>query len=63
LALPPPAVVFAYVVPITNTEATLVAEHGWRWFEDALDEQNPDVWDLARSESPSIKFTKDCKAF
>ena len=45
-----PATVFAYLVPITATEAALVREHGWRWFEDQLEEQNPDIWDLERSD-------------
>lgn len=46
-----PATVFAYLVPITGEEATLVSKRGWRWFEDRLEEQNPDIWDLARTES------------
>ena len=43
-----PPTVFAYLVPITSTEAALVREHGWDWFENALEKQNPDIWDLAR---------------
>lgn len=46
----PPATVFAYIVPITAAESSLVREHGWSWFEDQIEEQNPDIWDLARSD-------------
>ncbi|MDB5801458.1 MAG: hypothetical protein JWL63_2397 [Rhodocyclales bacterium] len=46
----PEATVFAYLVPITGAEASLVREHGWSWFEDQLEQQNPDIWNLARSE-------------
>jgi antitoxin YqcF len=46
---PPPAV-FAYLVPISKAEASLVHQRGWRWFEDELETQNPDIWDLARLE-------------
>lgn len=46
----PPATVFAYLIPITATEASLVGARGWRWFEDELERQNPDIWNLARSE-------------
>ncbi len=46
-----PATVFAYLIPITEAEAELVREKGWRWFEDQLEQQNPDIWDLARNET------------
>lgn len=46
-----PATVFAYLVPITESEARLIHEKGWRWFEDQLEHQNPDIWDLARTET------------
>lgn len=46
-----PATVFAYLIPITEKEAALVHEKGWRWFEDQLEQQNPDIWDLARTET------------
>lgn len=44
----PPGTVFAYLVPITAVEAGLVRENGWRWFEDQLEENNPDIWDFER---------------
>jgi hypothetical protein len=46
-----PATVFAYLIPITSSEATLARERGWRWFEDELMRQDPDIWDLTRTES------------
>jgi hypothetical protein len=46
-----PATVFAYLIPITKAEARLVSDMGWRWFEDQLEQQNPDIWDLVRSET------------
>ena len=46
-----PAMVIAYLVPITVAEAQLVRERGWQWFEDQLELQNPDIWDLARTEA------------
>lgn len=45
-----PAVVFAYLVPIFNAEATLIREKGWRWFEEELEQQDPNIWDLTRME-------------
>lgn len=46
----PPATVFAYLAPITAAESSLVRQHGWSWFETQIEEQNPDIWDLSRSE-------------
>lgn len=45
-----PPTVFAYLVPISALEAALVRQHGWNWFEDQLEQQDPDIWDLARTE-------------
>lgn len=47
----PPATVFAYLIPITEAEAALVRERGWSWFEEELERQNPDIWDLGRAET------------
>jgi len=49
-----PATVFAYLIPITEAEAGLVRERGWNWFEDELERQNPDIWDLGRTESVRV---------
>lgn len=45
-----PPVIFALVVPLTNDEAKLISDHGWNWFEDELESQDPDIWDLNRKE-------------
>jgi hypothetical protein len=50
-----PPLVFAYLIPITVDEAFLVRDHGWRWFENELAEQNQNVWDLGRSEEVLCK--------
>lgn len=50
----PPALVFAYLIPITSSEATLVEEKGWSWFEGRLEDVDPDIWNLHRSEAISI---------
>jgi hypothetical protein len=46
-----PATVFAYLIPITEAEKALVRERGWNWFEDELERQNPDIWDLGRTDT------------
>jgi Suppressor of fused protein (SUFU) len=46
-----PATVFAYLIPINEAEASLVSKRGWRWFEEQLERQDPDIWDLARSDT------------
>jgi hypothetical protein len=38
------------LVPITSAENDLLKTEGWNWFEDALEAQNPDIWDMAREE-------------
>lgn len=42
------AVVIAWLVPITDSEADYVSSHGWDAFEDKLVEQDPDVVDFHR---------------
>lgn len=44
------AVVIAWLVPITDSEADYASSHGWDAFEDKLVEQDPDVVDFHRSE-------------
>ncbi|MBW8761509.1 MAG: suppressor of fused domain protein [Microbacterium sp.] len=43
------AVVIAWLVPITDSEADYVSSHGWDAFEDKLVEQDPDLVDFHRS--------------
>ena len=45
-----PPVIFVLLVPITSEEKTLIESEGWNWFEDMLELQDPDIWDLERSE-------------
>ena len=43
-------VIFALLVPITAKEVSLIGNHGWNWFEDSLEAQDPDIWDLKRKQ-------------
>lgn len=43
-----PPLVLAYLIPLSSAEASLVRTRGWRWFEEELQAQDPDIWDLAR---------------
>ncbi len=45
------AVVFAWVVPVTQGEADYIGRNGWRAFEDLLMETDPDLLDIHR---PSV---------
>lgn len=42
------AIVFAWLVPITGSEAKFVEAHGWGEFEEVLEHQNPDLVNFAR---------------
>lgn len=44
------SIVFAYLVPVTASEASLIRKRGWRWFEAQLEAQNPDIWDFGRAQ-------------
>lgn len=45
-----PPVIFVLLVPITKGENLLINDEGWSWFEEMLESQDPDIWDLARNE-------------
>jgi hypothetical protein len=45
-----PPTVFAYLIPVAAAEAALILSRGWRWFEGELEAQDPDIWDLSRTE-------------
>lgn len=45
-----PPVIFALLVPITAKEVSLIGIHGWNWFENSLETQNPDIWDFKRDQ-------------
>lgn len=44
-----PPVVFVWVLPIHDEEATYIRFNGWDKFEDLLEKKNPELWDLARA--------------
>jgi hypothetical protein len=43
-----PPTVFAWLVPIMSAEAQFVRSHGWNNFEDMLEKDQPDFWNLDR---------------
>lgn len=43
-----PPIIFVLLVPITESEVSLINKRGWNWFEDMLESQDPDIWDLKR---------------
>jgi hypothetical protein len=43
------SVVIAWLIPISKSEATYVADHGWPAFEKRLVEIDPDLTDVFRS--------------
>lgn len=45
-----PPLIFVYLIAVLENEASLVREHGWRWFEEQLEGQDPNIWNLARTE-------------
>ncbi|HEX3956225.1 MAG TPA: suppressor of fused domain protein [Trebonia sp.] len=44
-------IIIAWLVPISDSEADYITEHGWRQFEHLLAEKDPDLVDVSR---PSI---------
>lgn len=45
-----PPVIFVLLVPITRNEDVLIKKEGWNWFEEMLEDQDPDIWNLKRIE-------------
>lgn len=43
-----PATVFAWLIPISDPEAAVVGEKGWAHFEEALEREDLDLFDLDR---------------
>lgn len=43
-----PSTVLVWLIPIFENEAKYVQEHSWEAFEDILEQQDPDLWDLNR---------------
>jgi Suppressor of fused protein (SUFU) len=44
-----PHTVFVWLVPITSAEARFIRSNGWNRFEDLLEKDQPDFWDLDRA--------------
>ena len=44
-----PDTVFAWIIPVTDDEATFVRGHGWSRFETALEAREPDLFNLERA--------------
>jgi hypothetical protein len=42
--------IFVYLIGLVPSEISLVRDRGWRWFEEELEKQDPNVWDLSRTE-------------
>ncbi|MUO79384.1 hypothetical protein GOZ78_17480 [Agrobacterium vitis] len=49
-----PPVLFVLLIPITERESDLIRQEGWSCYEDLLEKQDPDIWDLKRSEDVYI---------
>jgi antitoxin YqcF len=45
-----PSLVFVYLIAISGAEAELIRRRGWRWFEDRLESEDPNIWNLCRTE-------------
>ena len=43
-----PSTVLVWLIPILSNEAKYIEEHGWEEFEDVLEQNDPDLWDLGR---------------
>jgi antitoxin YqcF len=43
-----PSTVFVWLIPIFENEAKYIQEYGWEVFEDVLEQQDPDLWDVVR---------------
>lgn len=44
-----PATVIVWLIPLLSAEAAFIKSNGWSRFEDILEANNPDLWDLKRS--------------
>ncbi|WNB76607.1 suppressor of fused domain protein [Methylomonas koyamae] len=43
-----PPTILVWLIPIFESEARYVQEYGWEAFEDILEKEDPDLWDLKR---------------
>lgn len=44
-----PSTVLVWLIPIFASEAKHIQDHGWEVFEDILEQQDPDLWDMGRN--------------
>jgi hypothetical protein len=44
-----PPLVFVYLIHILPNEARMIHDRGWNWFEEQLEMQDPNIWDLSRT--------------
>jgi hypothetical protein len=44
-----PPTVFVWVIPVHEEEANYIRGAGWEAFEDRLEQNNPELWDLHRT--------------
>jgi hypothetical protein len=43
-----PETIFPWVIPIHEDEANYIRANGWIKFEELLEQENPELWDLSR---------------
>lgn len=43
------SLVLCYLVPVFDEEAARIKKDGWSWFEDQLEQQDVDIWNLRRT--------------
>ena len=44
-----PSTVMVWLIPIFESEAKYIKDYGWEAFEDVLEQQDPDLWDIGRT--------------
>lgn len=44
-----PVIILPWIIPIHEEEANFVRLYGWTKFEELLERENPELWDLRRS--------------
>jgi antitoxin YqcF len=42
--------VFVYLIAVLPDEVRQLSERGWSWFEEQLEAQDPNIWDLSRKD-------------
>lgn len=49
-----PDVVFVYLIALLDSEVELIRKQGWQWFEEQLEAQDPNIWDLSRADGVKL---------